>query len=96
LKSSDETYSDYKERLSSDNSITRAKAIMDLSKEEGDFPELVEPLADDNEPFMFGEPVLTLANAYISVHGDGSHAHDGQWAHRIEAYARVFRSGGTL
>lgn len=60
---------DIARRLRSDNPETRARAIVDLDFGGYDEVELVKPLTDDSEPFMFGTPVKDLAWAYIERHG---------------------------
>ncbi len=62
-----------KQRLSSDNPFTRANAIVDLDASGFDLPDLVEPLTSDDGPFMFGLPVLVVANAYMVRHGHGEY-----------------------
>ena len=65
---------DITRRLHSDNPITRARAILDLDFGDYDEIELVKPLTNDNEPFMFGMPVSDLAWAYLECHGGGEYS----------------------
>lgn len=53
--------------LRSNNPVSRGTAIFKLASGGYSAPELVEPLANDDEPFMFGTPVLAVANAYLNV-----------------------------
>ena len=56
-----------KRRLQSGNPVSRGTAIFELATRGYNSPELVEPLANDKAPFMFGMPVLAPANAYLAV-----------------------------
>lgn len=53
--------------LRSGNPVSRGTAIFKLASGGYSAPELVGPLANDDEPFMFGTPVLAVANAYLKV-----------------------------
>ena len=53
--------------LQSDNPVSRGTAILKLASGAYFAPELVAPLVNDNTPFMFGTPVLAVANAYMKV-----------------------------
>lgn len=53
--------------LRSSNPVSRGIAIFKLASGGYSAPELVGPLANDDEPFMFGTPVLAVANAYLKV-----------------------------
>lgn len=49
------------------NPVGRCTAIFKLASGGYSAPALVEPLVNDDEPFMFGTPVLAIANAYLKV-----------------------------
>ena len=53
--------------LESNNPVSRGTAIFKLASGGYSAPELVRPLVNDNAPFMFGTPVLAVANAYMKV-----------------------------
>ena len=53
-----------REKLGSENPGTRATGILKLVRCGIDDPTLVEPPTTDPEPFMFGMPVLVMANTY--------------------------------
>lgn len=56
-----------KSHLRSKNPVSRGTAIYELVSGGYSAPDLVEPLASDEEPFMFGIPILAPANAYLSL-----------------------------
>ena len=53
--------------LRSENPVSRGTAIFELASGGYYAPELVGQLANDGEPFMFGTPVLAVANAYLKL-----------------------------
>ena len=53
--------------LASSNPVSRGTAIFKLASGGYSAPEFVGPMANDDESFMFGTPVLAVANAYLEV-----------------------------
>ena len=78
-----------KGKLGSDNPDTRAQGILALARCGISDPDLVEPLVNDTEPFMFGVPVLVLANAYLQLIGEARY--EGIWADMVDAETEDLR-----
>ena len=78
-----------REKLSADNPGTRAAGILNLVRRGISEPDLVEPLVNDTEPFMFGMPVLVLANAYMQL--IGMMRYEGPYTHMVDAAEEDFR-----
>ncbi|MEE6147925.1 hypothetical protein VXJ25_08030 [Olsenella sp. YH-ols2223] len=78
-----------REKLGSQNPGTRATGILELVRRGIDDPTLVEPLTTDPEPFMFGMPVLVMANAYMQLIGRATY--EGLYAGMVDAAAEDLR-----
>lgn len=53
--------------MQSDNPVSRGMTILKLASGAYFAPELAALLVNDNTPFMFGTPVLAVANAYMKM-----------------------------
>ena len=57
-----------KNSLLSENPVSRGwVGIFELASGGYEVPELVEPLLEDESPFMFGMPVSAAAHAYLDI-----------------------------
>ena len=74
------------ESLRSQNPVRRGTAIFKLASGGYSAPELVEPLVNDSEPFMFGIPVRDAANAYMVL--ISGMKYDGPFKKSIHAIAQ--------
>lgn len=77
------------EKLESENPGTRAAGILELVRCGIANPALVEPLTTDSEPFMFGMPVLVMANAYMQLIDKATY--EGPYAGMVDAAAEDLR-----
>lgn len=78
-----------RERLESENPGTRAAGILELVRCGIANPTIVEPLTTDLEPFMFGMPVLVMANAYMQLIEKATY--EGPYAGMVDAAAEDLR-----
>lgn len=67
MRKTTEIPNDIAASLKSSNPVSRGTAIFKLASGGYSAPEFVGPLANDDEPFMFGTPVIAVANAYLKV-----------------------------
>lgn len=78
-----------REKLGSENPGTRAAGILELVRCGIADPVLVEPLTTDSEPFMFGMPVLVMANAYMQLIDKATY--EGPYTGMVDAAAEDLR-----